>query len=114
MSKLIPGVEVSRHYVQGVWYSCKAEGMMEGTYCPLCVLQNVCEQSGNDLVGEVLTFVDAVLPEGAQNKATKDSLKRMIWLGFHRFREDASAFIGDGESMEVDGTKKSSTMSVKF
>lgn len=85
------------HWVQSHMFKCSAP--QEDAYCPLCVIENVCDQSGNDLVGEVLTFIDAILPEGGQSKAAKDTLKKLLWGAIGNMSTEMRFSIGAGEDL---------------
>jgi len=42
-------------------------------------LINVLQEQDEKMLGELLTFIDAILPPGKQVEATKSNVKQIVW-----------------------------------
>ena len=51
---------------------------------PVSPTMQVASNTFNMLQGKILTVVDALFPEGQQNKATKDVLTGIIWDTYYQ------------------------------
>ncbi|MFA5395018.1 MAG: hypothetical protein WC346_03265 [Methanogenium sp.] len=60
-------------------YARHIDGECHGPSCPVCAWLDSTNMVWKQLVGKVLTQIDASFPEGSQKDAIKDILRNTIW-----------------------------------